>query len=1173
MSSEKIKLDDAWIFINSYFEEPDALISHQIESFNQFINELPIIFSEENPIEVVTDVKTDDENKINKINKIKHIIEYKKINIYKPYINEINGKKKPILPNECRLRNLTYQSNIYGDIYHKIIYYNDDKIVKEDENSLNLKLGSVPIMLRSEACILSNFSPYQYLQIDECRYDPGGYFIVNGNEKIIIGQERLNDNHVYLFKNKGINQKYPYTCEIRSRVESKFENPIITLIKYEKSGQIYIVCKPGWPKEDVPLFIFLRALGLESDNEIIKYIAYDMNDEKLINELKPSINYELEIKDKLKNSEGKQIIIRNQEDALLYMANRASIMPKYLEKNTNEEKIKYILDKINKHLLPHVGDNLIKKIYFIGFMVNKLLKGKLNRIAVDQRDNYGNKRIDVSGILLSKLMRQLVKQQAEWMKMSINKEFNNKTFKEHDVKTVLSRIVKSSIIESKIKKALSTGDFDPKGTNPYTRGVAQSLTRRSYCDTISYLRRVNTPVGKGVETVLDTRRLQCTHWGMLCPAETPEGPTIGFTKHLSLMTRITKMHKSDQIKLFLEEFEILKLEEIPPTQVQYYTKCFVNGNWFACVENSKLIVKELKKARRKGILNIEISIVWDTMNNEIRIYSDSGRTIRPLYVVDKNNELKIKKEDLNKVKNGEYDWKDLLIGNKNNSSKIEYLDVQESEHNSLICMTPEKLHDKKNYNYSHCELHPATILGICASTIPFCDHNQSPRNIYQSAMVKQSIGIAATNYRKRMDTQMHILYYPQKPLVVTQSMKYFNYSEAPSGHNAVVAIMTYTGYNQEDSIIFNQSAIDRGLFRVTYYKTYNEELKRIGGDKFTRPSPTNTINMKQYGSYEYLNDDGLITPGVKINHNDVVIGKVHKIDKGSMNAEHIEFKDMSRTLKEDSATVDEVMKGKNESGLDFVKVRLRMERNPQIGDKFSSRHGQKGVIGMTYRQEDMPFTASGIVPDIIINPHAIPSRMTVGQLIECVLGKISSTTGEEQDATPFRDIYIEDIKDELFKQGYDNMGNEVLYNGITGDMIQSEIFMGPTFYQRLKHMVKDKIHSRGFNGPIQMLTRQPAEGRARDGGLRLGEMERDCILAHGASMFLKERTMECSDLFTIHVCDICGMIAVGNTDMNLYECKACENNTLISAIQLPYACKLFLQEIITMGIYPKIVPE
>lgn len=397
-------------------------------------------------------------------------------------------------------------------------------------------------------------------------------------------------------------------------------------------------------------------------------------------------------------------------------------------------------------------------------------------------------------------------------------------------------------------------------------------------------------------------------------------------------------------------------------------------------------------------------------------------------------------------------------------------------------------------------------------------------------MGKQAMGVFLTNYEQRMDTMANILYYPQKPLATTRSMEFLKFRELPAGQNAIVAIACYSGYNQEDSVIMNQSSIDRGLFRSLFYRAYTDQEKRIGMsvvEQFEKPMRSDTLRLK-HGTYDKLDDDGLVAPGVRVSGEDIIIGKTAPIapdaeELGQRTKLHVK-RDTSTPLRStENGIVDQVLLSTNAEGLRFVKVRMRTTKIPQIGDKFASRHGQKGTIGITYRQEDMPFTSEGMVPDLIINPHAIPSRMTIAHLIECLLSKVSSLRGFEGDATPFTEVTVDSVSRLLREHGYQSRGFEAMYNGHTGKKLVTQVFLGPTYYQRLRHMVDDKIHARA-RGPVQILTRQPVEGRARDGGLRFGEMERDCMIAHGASAFLKERLFEVSDAFRVHICDICGLM-------------------------------------------------
>jgi len=410
-------------------------------------------------------------------------------------------------------------------------------------------------------------------------------------------------------------------------------------------------------------------------------------------------------------------------------------------------------------------------------------------------------------------------------------------------------------------------------------------------------------------------------------------------------------------------------------------------------------------------------------------------------------------------------------------------------------------------------------------------------------------------------------------------MEYLRFRELPAGQNAIVAILCYSGYNQEDSVIMNQSSIDRGLFRSLYYKTYMDQEKKQGQitmEEFEKPTWETTLRLK-HGTYDKLDSDGLISPGSRVSGEDIIIGKTAPIPADSeelgQRSKTQTKRDVSTPLKStENGIVDQVLVTTNNEGLKFVKIRIRSTRVPQTGDKFASRHGQKGTIGITYRQEDMPFSVEGITPDIIINPHAIPSRMTIGHLVEALLSKVSCIHGNEGDATPFNEVTVEHISQLLRDQGYQSRGLEVLYNGHTGQKLRAQVYFGPTYYQRLKHMVDDKIHSRA-RGPVQILTRQPVEGRSRDGGLRFGEMERDCMIAHGVAAFLKERMFEASDGYRVHVCDICGMIAIANLKKQSFECRSCKNKTAISQVLLPYAAKLLFQELQSMNIATRIAFE
>jgi DNA-directed RNA polymerase II subunit RPB2 len=521
-----------------------------------------------------------------------------------------------------------------------------------------------------------------------------------------------------------------------------------------------------------------------------------------------------------------------------------------------------------------------------------------------------------------------------------------------------------------------------------------------------------------------------------------------------------------------------------------------------------------------------------------------------------------------RVSNGEIISSDAKEWNDWVKTSVEFVDSAESD-TIRVAMLPGDI----TAHHTHCEMHPTMALGHMASSIPLSDHNQSPRNTYQSAMGKQAVGIFARNFNSRLDKNGYIFCSPMRPFVETKIMKTLHAEEMPFGANAIVAIAMYGGYNQEDSVILNKSSVNRGLFRTLYYTMYKDEEHRnvTSGkeEKFVKPRRENTRAFKT-GSYHAIQDNGLPMKGAMIKENDVIIGKVTNL-KSDPNG--YAYRDTSTTHKNsETCRIDGVWQDKNSDGYPFIKVRVVSERVPEVGDKFSSRHGQKGTCGVMLNEEDMPFTMSGLRPDLIMNPHAVPSRMTIAQLMENMFGKACTMRGTLGDGTPYSHLKVDELRKHMVDLGMHPYGNEILYNGATGEMMQAEIFMGPTFYQRLKHMVADKKHSRA-RGPIVSLTRQPCEGRSRDGGLRVGEMERDCMLSHGAAMFTKERLMDVSDPFTTGFCKSCGTLAVVNPKENMYSCGSCGNRTEFEMKTIPYAVKLWAQELEAMHIVPRMVFE
>jgi len=1148
-----------WDAIRCFFNKqgPQKLTEHQIESYEDFIrNKIPLIITSNPPI-----IVWHEQDPISKKYKYEFRLSFENVSYLKPRIQEATGRIKPMFPQEARIRNFTYSAQMFVDVRFITRAYYGENLSKFEEQVRvfeGISLGKIPVMLGSSLCIMKDY-PMSFEELGECSNDPFGYFIIHGSERTILSQEKVSDNRIMVFTAKKSMTKYTYSVEFKSLHESFTMPPkkleIRLSNKFNGFGYPLHACLPRF-REEIPIMVMFRAIGLESDKEICELIWGNSKDQY----------------DTLQASfyECSDIKVYTKDDAIEYLSHHLQYS------TTMEDKKEYVRILLESELLPHVkfaGEEIsretlyARKSLIISNMIRKLILTNQGKITLDDRDAYPNKRIVTTGALLTHLFRQLFQKVCKDIRGKFVHEINNDSWKKGTTPRPLEvlninnlyKILKVSTIEGKLKQALATGNFTVQGVGPASNvssatkiGVSQVLNRLSYLATLSHLRRIQTPVEKSGK-LLAPRKLHGTSFGFVCPVETPEGHSVGIVKSMSMLTSISQHTPGISIIIqlrllnyinFITDFKSL-ISGIPIS---------INGVIIASTIEPKKLYDHLKMLKSTFILHPHTSIVWNIMDNEFAIESDGGRIVRPLFKV---SEGKI----LDPPKNKD-DWNEWI------KSNIEYIDAGQSDI-IRVAMFPSEVSEF----HTHCEIHPSLMLGHMASTIPMSDHNQSPRNTYQSAMGKQAMGLYARNYAKRLDKNGYVLCNPMRPFVETKMMNVLKTHEMPFGYNAIVAIGIYSGYNQEDSVILNKGALKRGLFRSLYYTIYKDEEHRnvASGkeEKFTKPRKENTKGFKS-SSYHAVNENGIPILHTKIKENDVLIGKVTNLKQDQHG---YTYRDSSTTHKNaEECRIDGVWQDKNSDGYPFVKVRVVSERVPEIGDKVSSRHGQKGTCGIILNEEDMPFTASGLRPDIIMNPHAVPSRMTIAQLMETMFGKVCSMTGNLGDGTPYSHLKIEDLRKHMISLGMHPYGNEILYNGQTGEMMEAEIFMGPTFYQRLKHMVKDKIHGRA-KGPIVSLTRQPCEGRARDGGLRVGEMERDCMLSHGTAMFTKERLMDVSDPFSTGFCKNCGVLAVVNKEASLYECGTCGVRTEFQMKTIPYAMKLWTQELEAMHIVPRLVFE
>ena len=1491
--------ETTWRVVETLFRDEGLreLVRHQIETYNLFIgSHIEDIISGFNPVTVPYKF-----NEVWKKHEVVISLEFRNPVLSRPLIFEKDGSSKVMTPFEARRRNFTYSGGLYCSVEVTVGQLNTTTGVYRNlvRSFRNVPVGKIPVMVGSDYCVTRTPGMRGVVENHECKYDIGGYFVVNGAEKVVISQDRVQENKTFVFPNtKG--GAYSMVAEIRSVADNVFSPPKLTVLKLSSAPNeygTYVRVSMHHVRVEVPLFTMFRALGVTSDRAIIETIAGPRRALGL---------------DALAGSIIDGNVCYTQVEALEYIARHVNMssQPKELFHDL-PTRVAWLRHVLAMEFLPHVGDALEKKALYLGHMARKLL---MATEPSDDRDSYVNKRVDTPGVLLAGVFRQYMGKTVKEVKKMVLKElhtsgaFNTGSLENVVNRHNITRIVKSIIIDSGMKYALSTGIWGLKNNKNSRNGVAQVLNRMSYYSTVSHLRRINTPVEKNGKLV-QPRRLHPTQWGIVCPAETPEGASVGVVKNMAMTTVITAHTHSGPVRDLIGAH----ISAAPASGGADSTQVFVNGDPIGYHDTPSELYAELKRAKRSGRISVFTSVFWNHAERELYVSTEAGRCVRPLYTAGDDG-VPIVAGLAEDLRDGRATWSSLVRDSEGRSA-IEYVDVLESN-NTLIATSPEDMWHEKATKYTHLEIHPSLILGVLACSIPFPDHNQSPRNSYQcllpdepvlmadgsrraisdvrpgdevvtfhpetmrtstsrvvhqyvrpttkavfevrthagrtiratgdhkfmtpegwvpvesfvpgttllgvlphprpesgavaedgevagpgqglravmlrsgmnapvlariygyartsilgdkcickfatvedarafdydvrllmadgpggpppvgavavykgalpallrhlavkedewlecgsrltrreylagafgaadeagrralrqtprvvamlrelgaqgadeddvafmeavgyryntprtvahafiaeyarsgggvpmgalrtrgpmlfvpvesvtllehlgpqplisditvesdnhsfiggggfavsnSAMGKQAIGVYISNFRERLDTLAHVLNYPQRPLVATRASRLLCGDVLPNGVNAIVAIATYTGFNQEDAIIVNKSALDRGLFNSTFYRTFREQNNKnhaTGEEEvFCNPVKQGARKIKPF-NYSKLAADGFVPENSYVSDSDIIIGKCmpHKVEGV------IEFRDVSVPMKNgESGFVDlnvannNVAVTTNGDGYDFCKVRVRSFRMPVIGDKLASRHAQKGTCGIMYSQEDMPFTSEGLVPDIIINPHAVPSRMTVGQLLECILGKACCAMGTFGDGTPFMGVTAEGVAARLRGLGFEGMGNEVLYNGRTGEQMHTSVFMGPTFYQRLKHMTADKTHSRAGNGPLISLTRQPAEGRSREGGLRIGEMEVECMWAHGTFDFLKERFMDCSDHFRVFVCKNCNRVTpVTHQADGTCACRSCKNTTNFAQVHLPFACKLLMQEVHALGIDTKLV--
>ena len=1124
-------VEEKWKLL-PHFLRLRGLMRQHIDSFNHFIRvEIKNVVAAKSNFEVTSDADP------------KFYLRYTDIYIGEPSVEEEAFVTSNVTPFQCRLRDCTYSAPLFV----KVNYVRDKQIVIKRD----VLIGRIPIMLRSERCILNGKSEAELAQLKECAYDPGGYFIIKGVEKVILMQEQLSKNRVIIEEdNKG---------NIAASITSSTHDRKSRCNIFFKNQKVYL--KHNSLGEDIPIVIILKAMGLECDQEIVQLVGTESD---VVDLFAGSLE------------EPYFMGVLSQKQALIFIGNKVRAMKNnnsgsssdsksYRKNITPEAEAMEVLSNVVLNHVPVENYCFRKKVIYICHIIRRVLRTVKDNSLLDDKDYYGNKRLELAGSLLSLLFEDLFKRFNSDLKRQADMILSKPSrVKEFDI----LKLFRTDTITQGFIHAISTGNWVLKRFRMDRAGVTQVLSRLSYISALGMMTRVNSQFEK-TRKVSGPRSLQTSQWGMMCPADTPEGEACGLVKNLALLAHVTNDTESGDLEnicfdLGTEEVTIMTGDEINCRQ-SYLV--FLNGIIIGAHPRPVELVKSVRNLRRKGRIGEFVSVYLNQVQNAVYLASDGGRVCRPLIVVE-NGILTLTEKHVSRLGTS-IKLEDLL-----DAGIIEYVDVNE-ENNCLIALDERQI----TLQHTHMEIDPMTILGVVVGLVPYPHHNQSPRNTYQCAMGKQAIGTTSMNQYERFDSLLYTMVYPQKPMVKTRILDLINFDKVPGGQNASLAVMSYSGYDIEDAIVLNRGSMDRGFGRCFVIRKFQTAIKKYNNgcvDKTVGPPPRDDNNKEKYDTrykrFKNLDKDGICQVGDVMEAGNIIIHKHSPLNQevsdgadGATDEKNVQYKPVPICYRASgNAIVDKVLISSNENDNFLIKVLLRQCRRPEVGDKFSSRHGQKGVCGLILNQEDMPFNEMGVCPDLIMNPHGFPSRMTVGKMIELITGKACVFEGRQGYGTAFGEDYgnadkVEDMCELLVKNGYSYTGKDIMTSGITGEPIQAYIFSGPVFYQKLKHMVMDKMHARA-KGPRAVLTRQPTEGRSRDGGLRLGEMERDCLIGYGASNLIMERLMISSDAFTANVCEGCGLLG--------YEgwCQRCRTGEKVSSICLPYACKLLFQELQSMNI-------
>ena len=1184
--------------IHSYFTTQDIpLTKHHIDSYDQFLERDMInIIRANNPILILKDKLPDGDSYKYRVEIFVGGPEGTDILIGSPTLLLEKGNDIRLMyPNEARLRNLTYSLSVEATLAVRVTLKLSPT---EDEQVHNIlfeqfPMFKLPLMLKSRHCILNGKADAFLEEAGECPQDHGGYFVVDGSEKILITRQEGAFNTLYVSEQKRDPKISHYATITSLNPKTRVVKRVAFYWTRERTKQgvgkdtqfLPSVLEVSVPfvRKPVNIFVLFRALGIQSDKDILQLIFPDLDSPEartLSEMLIPSITAAYPFLDTY--------------SAIHYI--------KTLTKGFSEF---HVLNVIHNMLFPHVEDKENARATFLATCVRQILRVVRGLEEPTNKDDTRNQRLLSSGFLVQMLFQGAYGQWLKAVQLKIGEEYNyNKgLYGGENFLNIFSPgnarvIFQSDLITQSLMRGFK-GKWQVGGSKvgEEKSGVLQAMSRLSYLDFLSHCRRVVLDFDTGMK-LAGPRRLNPSQYGYFCTVETPSGGSIGITKNLAIFTSISTASDTDSIIEWLyTKGKVLPCGSMTPQLAAVMVPVYMNNGILGYTANPQALVKVLRLMKRTACLPPYCSLGFNIPQRSVFLFFDEGRPLRPLWILPLNTEriMPVWRENvvgflperkhtaltstrfydpLDHKLDATFD--DYVKALQPNIGTIEYVDPYE-QNEILIANLPEHIVKET----THMEIHPTAILGVLANMIPFCNHNQSPRNHLSASQSKQSLSIYATNWKNRFDNTANILCYGEAPLSRTIYQEYIGSGKMAYGHNIVLAMGIYTGYNQEDGIVMNTDALDRGLYRSVTYRTYEtfeeDDEKAKLRTRIGNPAQVHAwLDLDPALDYSKLDDSGLVRVGEYVTENTVIVGRY-------MQNQGAKIKDASLTPQVwTRGKVEAVVVTVNNVGLRLVKIRVVQDRRPELGDKFSNRHGQKGTIGMTFRGHDLPRTEDGLVPDMIMNPHAIPSRMTIAQLHEQLFGKAAALYGGIANATAWMNEgsphelvgkYLEEV-------GFEKTGNQILYNGQTGEQIEADIFIGNVYSMRLKHMTEDKWNARG-DGRREQRTHQPTGGRGNQGGLKIGEMERDAIAGHGVASFVQESYMKRSDGTSFYICNGCGTIPVYNEKEGLFICTLCDGpirfigdsvNTLdpvppatrsaatFSKIEMPYATKLFLQE-------------